>query len=144
MPTSPNHHLHFAHIARREARRLCKAARSDALTDALPALRRLLAAKLFDKHSLNTLYRQRASVQLKHCLSAVARESGFDDWPAVLAHHNATPPEAALRWRLRAADLPYPNRWFSDHTTARAWQAENGGQLIPYGEQAVVLGDSAE
>lgn len=139
MPASPAHDLPFVRCARREAKRLCKSARSDALTEALPALRRLLAAKQFPRHSLSALYQQRSSVQLKHCLTAVAREGGFDDWPAVLTCRSTTLPEAALRWGLRAADLPYPNRWFSTHAEARAWQAANGGQVIPYGEQAVVL-----
>ena len=141
MPASPNNDLPFARLARREAKRLCKAARSDTLTEALPALRRLRAAGLFDAHPLSALHRQRDRVQLKHCLSAVARESGFDDWPAVLTHHGSTLPAAATRWQLRAADLPYPNRWFASHTEARAWQAENGGRLVPYGAQAVVLVD---
>ncbi|MBT0963681.1 hypothetical protein [Denitromonas iodatirespirans] len=144
MPASPTHDLPLAHRARREAKRLCKAARSDTLTDALPALRRLHAAKLFGDLSLSTLHRQRAQVRLKHCLTTVARESGFDDWPAVLTSRNTALPEAAVHWGLRAADLPYPNRWFSSHAEARAWQAANGGQLVPYGTQAVVLVDGPD
>ena len=66
----------------REAKRLHRAATSDALSEALPVLRRLLAARAVPACPLQALFRDRASLQRKHVLRMLAFEAGHASWEA--------------------------------------------------------------
>ncbi len=124
----------------REARRLHRAARSDALTQSLPVLRRLLRSQSVTPGSLPELHRRRHSVQRKHVLRMLAREAGHPGW------------EAYRHWLERGGDgLPiehfdiagrhagHLNLWFSTPEAARSHAAVHGGRPIRVGDQAVLL-----
>ncbi len=123
----------------REARRLHRAAVSGPLVCALPVLRRLLASGAMTPATLPVAYRQRATLQRKHVLRALAVEAGFDSWQAY---------RPALE-RMTAADLQHLavwqrgpgclNLWFRSAAEAEAFASTRGGSVVRMGRQAVVL-----
>lgn len=123
----------------REARRLHRAATSDATVAALPVLRRLLAAQALPQAPLPELFRQRAQVQRKHVLRMLAAEAGHASWEAyaqVLPTLDAGPLLQAFDSQRGSAMLKL---WFSDEAQARAHAEQHGGQVLRVGRQAVVV-----
>ena len=129
----------------REARRLHRAATSDALSNALPVLRRLLAARAIPAGSLPQLFHQRATVQRKHVLRMLAFEAGHNSWEAYSRVLPGLDPEAV------ALSLALPHGagagtgtgtlklWFAGEAQARRYAATHGGRALRVGRQAVVL-----
>lgn len=133
----------------REARRLHRAATSDALSNALPVLRRLLAARAIPAGSLPQLFHQRATVQRKHVLRMLAFEAGHESWEAYSRVLPGLDPETV------ALSLALPHGagagagagtgtgtlklWFAGEAQARRYAATHGGRALRVGRQAVVL-----
>lgn len=123
----------------REARRLHRAATSDTLSEALPILRRLLATRAVTDWSLPSLFHARGTVQRKHVLRALAREAGYASWED---YRHALPHlDVSLLQQLVSAQrgTSVLKLWFSDTSAARRFAAEQGGQAVRIGVQAVVL-----
>lgn len=134
-PSSPS-----TEIVLREARRLHRAATSDSPAAALPVLRRLLAARAVPACSLPSLFNLRSTVQRKHVLRTLAVEAGFDSWES---YSRALPRiDAALLQQAFEAgrDVSQLRRWFASPALATQYAAKRGGQVVPMGGQAVVLG----
>ena len=125
----------------REARRLHRAATSDALSNALPVLRRLLAARAIPAQALPILFRQRATVQRKHVLRMLAFEAGYDSWESYSRLLPGLDPNAvALSLALpRGTGTGTLKLWFSGEAQARRYAAAHGGRALRVGRQGVVL-----
>jgi hypothetical protein len=123
----------------REAKRLHRAATSDALSTALPVLRRLLAAGALPCATLPELYRRRQAVQRKHILRTLAVEAGFGNWESY--RPSLAGNDAALLAQLAVQESggSHLNLWFSDEAQAQAYAAVHGGRAVRVGQQAVVL-----
>ena len=128
-----------ARVVLREARRLHRAALSDALPESLPVLRRVLAAGAVPAFSLPNLFRLRHTVQRKHILRTLAVEAGHATWEAyarVLPSLDAQ----ALEQVFLAQRSPSSLRlWFSTNTEAAEYAQAHGGQAVRVGLQAVVV-----
>ncbi len=123
----------------REARRLHRAAASGALSEALPILRRLMATRAVTDRSLPGLFRARCTVQRKHVLRALAREAGYASWEDyrhALPHLDVSHLQQLASAHRGTSVLKL---WFSDVSAARRFAAEQGGQAVCVGVQAVVL-----
>lgn len=123
---------------RAQARSLLRAARGDGLSQCLPALRRLHAAKVFDEIKLSALVAQRQQIRLKHCLRTLAREFGYASWEAMQGSLDQLPLEQLNVDGLYAPDQPSLNLWFGSLTEAGAYMREHGGRLLRVGRYAVV------
>ncbi len=123
----------------REAKRLHRAAASGPLSEALPILRRLMATRAVTDRSLPGLFRARCTVQRKHVLRALAREAGYASWEdyrRALPHLDISQLEQLASVHRGTSVLKL---WFSDTSAARRFAAEQGGQAVRVGVQAVVL-----
>ena len=123
----------------REARRLHRAAVSDTLSEALPVLRRLLASRAVPDRPLPGLFQARGTVQRKHVLRALAREAGYASWEDyrhALPHIDVSHLQQLASVQRGTSVLKL---WFSDTSAARRFAAEQGGQAVRVGVQAVVL-----
>ncbi len=123
----------------REAKRLHRAAASGPLSEALPILRRLMATRAVTDRSLPGLFRARCTVQRKHVLRALAREAGYASWEDyrhALPHLDISQLERLASVQRGTSVLKL---WFSDTSAARRFAAEQGGQAVRVGVQAVVL-----
>lgn len=123
----------------REARKLHKQATSDSKMRALPVLRRLLNANIFDGVSLVELYQQQALIQRKHLLNLLAKEMGYGHWS--LVRNALSHPEVNLQSHpsIELQNIGYPNLWFSNINEAREYAAQNGGKAVEVANQAVVV-----
>ncbi len=129
-----------ADFLRRVARRLLREAQSEKPSSALPVLRRLLQAGVVPAARLTDLYQARASVQLKHMLRTIAVELGYPSWEACKHDIDRKPASVLDRFRLDLGAFgDYNQVWFSNEKEAQQWQAENGGHVVVYGSQAVVM-----
>lgn len=125
---------------RRYARRMLRDARSVHPSRALPVLRRVHAAAIVRAPRLADLYHARAELQLKHMLHTIAAELGYAAWDACKHDVDRRPPEVLDRFRLDLGAFgDYNQVWFSDEAAAQRWQRENGGHMVKYGRQAVVI-----
>ena len=123
----------------RVAKRLHRAARSSSLAEALPILRRLLAAQVIRGLTLPQLNQRRSSVQRKHVLHALAIEAGFLNWDAYRGALAETPHDPPLPFDVHTGAAGYPNLWFSSLADAEAHAARHGGRAVRHGQQAVVF-----
>lgn len=138
--TTSGNNLSNSDFLRRHARRLLRHARADEPSKALPVLRRIIAMHVMPELRVTDLYAVRASVQLKHVLHMLAREMKFSAWETCKQSIDGMPTTMLDRYRLeQGAFGDYQQNWFADVATARAWQQQNGGYLITYGQQAVAI-----
>ncbi|MBP0600448.1 hypothetical protein J8I26_20220 [Herbaspirillum sp. LeCh32-8] len=125
---------------RRYAKRMLRAARADGRSEALPVLRRIVAAQVTPEISLAELHPLRASLQLKHVLHTLARELGFPSWESCARQVDAKPSSLLDRYRFELGMFrDFETNWFPDMNAAQGWQREHGGYLIAYGNQAVAI-----
>jgi hypothetical protein len=119
--------------ARTEARRLLKAFRGADPGRARDAAARLCRLRGFAVGDPDALLAQRDRVQLKHALTLIALELGFDSWAEF---------KAAAAVRTEEVHVPglgaMLNRWFADYREARASLEAEGGFLFPYRSQFFV------
>lgn len=123
----------------REARKLHKQALSPSKMKALPVLRRLIKAEVFNQVTLVELYQTQANIQRKHLLNLLAKEMGYGHWSllrAALSH-----PEVNIHQHpsFELVGAGYPNLWFSNMEQARDYISTEGGKAIQVGQQAVVV-----
>jgi hypothetical protein len=129
-----------AEFLRRVARRLQREAHSEKPSSSLPVLRRLLQAGVVPAARLTDLYHAREFVQLKHMLRMIAAELGYPSWEACKHEIDRKPASMLDRFRLDLGAFgDYNQVWFSNEKEAQQWQAENGGHMVVYGSQAVVM-----
>lgn len=124
---------------RRQARLLLRAVHSEALINALPALRRLRAAGVFAELKLGALLAQRQQVRLKHCLRALAVEFGYPTWEALKPRIGDLPACVLDRDRLYAAGSASLHQWFANEAQANAYAAIHGGRVVLVGRHAVLI-----
>ncbi len=122
----------------REARRLHRAATSDALSTSLPVLRRLIASGALPDAGLPALFRGRAQVQRKHVLRMLAREAGFDSWESWRPALGAAHASALMQAHDLRRDTGTLHLWFRNESEARAFAALHGGTAVRLGDHAVV------
>lgn len=139
------------HEARSEARRLLASLRADDAEICARAALRFLRLRSFANLSASQLLGRRERVRLKHALAAVAHERGFSSWLALKAAAaaqtaaettaEAKPSEsevAEVPMYERAMDCLL-NRWFTRYPDARASLEREGGYLLPYRHQFLVV-----
>ena len=125
---------------RRHARRMLRDVRSDHPGKALPVLRRMQAAGIAPAARLSEAYRSRASLQLKHMLRMLAAELGYPGWADCKQEIDRRPATVLDRFRVDLGAFgDYNQLWFADAAAAQQWQRENGGYMVAYGTQAVVM-----
>ncbi len=112
---------------REHARRLLRLSRDCDTGASLPVLRRMLAANITRAERLADLNATREQLQLKHLLSMLAVELGYENWDACKAHIDA------------GAFNDFEKNWFANEAEALEWQRGNGGYIVRYGEQAVAI-----
>ncbi|MBV8250659.1 MAG: hypothetical protein JO200_19700 [Comamonas sp.] len=128
----------------RAAKLLHRDAVADSRAQALPVLRRLLSSRALQGLSLPQLFAQKAMVQRKHVLLMLGREGGFEDWAGYRAALAGSAAEVHMPLEAVALRPGYPNHWFSTPEQARVHAAEQGGQVVQVGTQAVVLAQMAD
>jgi hypothetical protein len=133
-----------ADLVLRHARKLHRAARTGAIHQALPALRRVHAAGVFPGVALSALYRERHSLKRKHVLRTLAVEAGFGDWESFRPRLDTLPAEAFAHLGQADSWLGFLNMWFSTEAEARAFAGEHGGTVFRIGTQAMVLSPEAQ
>ena len=133
-----------ATLALREARRLQRAARADALSSSLPVLRRLIAAQVLTGTSLPSLHRSRHIVQRKHLLRLLAVEAGSGDWASYRAALRQAEPDEQLRLHFHAYGAATFNPWFASEAEAQRMAPLIGGRVLRVGAHALVLTPEAE
>jgi hypothetical protein len=126
-------------VVLRHARQLHRAAQSPRISSALPALRRIHAARVFAACALSTLYHERQNLKRKHFLRALAVEAGFATWEQFrprLEHMGLAEVE-----HLSVADerFAFLNLWFSNAELAGAFAREHGGRVLRVDAQALVI-----
>lgn len=103
------------------------------------ALRRLPAARelLQDEEALRALAR---TVRRKHCLHVVSVELGFRDYAHALRVLEGHASENDLGDLLcTSASGGYLNCWFKEHSEARQHKAQQGGYLLAYRRQFLIV-----
>jgi len=123
------HVVTAAELVRRQARKLHRAAHSDSLAAAMPALRRIHAACVFPGRALSALYRERRALKRKHFLRALAVEAGFPDWERLRPRLDRMPPEAFEHYKVTDEWCAFLNAWFSNEEQAVAYAREHGGRV---------------
>ncbi len=131
--------INATELVRRQARVLHRAAQSESVSAALPAVRRLYAAGIFPGQRLSALYRDRQRLQCKHFLRALAVEAGFPDWERFRPALDQMPLEAFDHFKVSADWHVFLNSWFSNEAQPRAYAAEHSGRVVRFGTQAVVV-----
>lgn len=126
-------------IVLREARRLHRCASSDSLADALPVLRRLLAAQAVPGDTLPNLFRNRASVQRKHVLRTLAVEAGYRSWEDYSRALPRIDPQALAQSLGSVRSAANLKLWFTSEVEAVRFASLHGGLAARVGNQAVVL-----
>lgn len=123
----------------REARRLHRAATSADASDALPVLRRILAARAMPGGTLPHLFRLRHSVQRKHLLRMLAVEAGYDSWNAYGQALPLLDPQALQHASDADRGAARLKLWFRSLAEAERHAALHGGRAVPVRNQAVVV-----
>lgn len=138
--TRPKQTISNADFLRKVARRLLRDAHSIHASAAMPAIRRVHRAGVLPVQRLTDLYHARETLQLKHMLRTVAVELGYPGWEACKHDIDAQPASVLDRFRLDLGAFgDYNQVWFSNEAEAQQWQKENGGHVVVYGAQAVVM-----
>ena len=133
-----------AKLVLRQARRLHRAAQSERISSAMPAVRRVHAAGVFLDRPLSTLYRERQNLKRKHFLRALAAEAGFPDWERFRPHLDRMPPAAVEHFKVADEWFVFLNSWFSNEEQACAFAHEHGGRVLHVGTQAVVVSPDSQ
>ncbi|HYD94988.1 MAG TPA: hypothetical protein VEC01_06655 [Noviherbaspirillum sp.] len=129
-----------AEFLRKVARRLLREAHSARPSAAMPVIRRVHRAGVLPVQRVADLYHARAALQLKHMLRMVAIELGYPGWDACKHDIDRRPASALDRFRLDLGAFgDYNQVWFATEAEAQQWQQENGGRIVVYGAQAVVM-----
>jgi hypothetical protein len=103
----------------------------------MPAIRRLHTSGHDRNVSIKELYEQRQKLRLKDVFNMIARESGFENWSALLKGGNEK-----LKLIFEFAIENYPsshlNHWYPTYEQAKEHQIHYGGYLLGYRNQFVI------
>jgi hypothetical protein len=121
----------------REAKRLHRAATSDALSEALPVLRRLLAARAVPACPLQALFRDRASLQRKHVLRMLAFEAGHVSWEAY--SQSSQDSQSVVLSVAAQRSTAMLKHWFVGEQQAVQFASAHGGLVTRVGHQGAVV-----
>lgn len=138
-PVASRKTITAAELVLRQARKLHRAAQSESISLAMPAVRRIHAAGVFPGRPLSLLYRERQGLKRKHFLRALAQEMGFPDWERFRPCLDQMSPEAFEHFKVADAWYVFLNSWFSSEEQARLYAAQYGGRVVRVGTQAVVI-----
>ena len=94
---------------------------------------------MFPGLALSALYRDRATVQRKHFLRALAVEAGFPDWETFRPQLDLMSPDAFEHFKLADEGAARLNVWFSNEAQAQVHADEHGGRVVKVGKQAMVV-----
>lgn len=123
----------------REARRLHRVAKSGSVSEAMPIIRRIEKAGVCFGQSISSLYNERHTLQRKHFLRLLAIEAGYQSWeaykPILMAQKVGTSHTPDFDKKV----LSTLNLWFSSEQEAQSYADQHGGEVLKYGEQAVVI-----
>ncbi|MFN3579715.1 MAG: hypothetical protein ACK4VV_04500 [Pseudomonas sp.] len=126
-------------LALREAKRLHRIAKSDALSSSLPVLRRLLSAGVLRNTTLPQAFRARSSLQRKHFLRLLALEAGFSSWEAYRPALMCINPSELDSFIVLEKGWAFVHNWFPSEEQAQAQVAKVGGRVLRIGSHAVAL-----
>lgn len=124
-----------------QGRLLHRAAKQGSVASAMPVLRRLYQSGVCYNLSLVELFKARQHIQRKHVLRMLAIEAGYPSWEQyrpVLANM-ATPLASGLY--EQGYSVTRLSHWFSSFELAQDYAKANGGKVVKYGQQAVVIAD---
>ncbi len=121
----------------REAKRLHRSAKSDALSSSLPVLRRLLSAGVLRDTTLPNAFRARSTLQRKHFLRLLALEAGFSSWETYRPALQNTHPSELDAFIVLEKGWAFIHNWFPAEEQAQLAKAD--GRVVRIGNQAVVL-----
>ena len=123
----------------REAKRLHRAATSDALSEALPVLRRLLAARAVPACPLQALFRDRASLQRKHVLRMLAFEAGHESWEAYSQALSGLDSQSVVLSVAAQRSTAMLKHWFVGEQQAAQFASAHSGLVTRVGHQGAVV-----
>jgi hypothetical protein len=123
----------------REAKRLHRAATSDALSEALPVLRRLLAARAVPACPLQALFRDRASLQRKHVLRMLTFEAGHASWEAYSQALSGLDSQSVVLSVAAQRSTAILKHWFMGEQQAAQFASAHGGLVTRVGHQGAVV-----
>jgi len=124
----------------RTAKILHRITKNGSISQIMPVIRRLHVADIFYGTALSQLFKERLTLQRKHFLRLLAIESGYKSWEALKPaleeklHANIKEP-----FTNTANDTSVMKIWCSSESEAKDYVAKNGGEVIRYGDQAMVL-----
>lgn len=129
-----------------KARRLLKQLRSGGESETAEAAARFRKLGRFEEKSVAHILDDLKDVQLKHALSVVALEQGYESWVALKRHEETKETPSVAQKQARAErTLMYEkgldvllNRWFARYEDARKSLEKLGGFLFPYKHQFFV------
>ncbi|EGU61701.1 hypothetical protein VINI7043_21276 [Vibrio nigripulchritudo ATCC 27043] len=123
----------------REARKLHRVAKSGSVSDAMPIIRRVEKSGVCFGQPVSSLYNQRQTLKRKHFLRMLSIEAGYNSWesykPVLLAQQDG----AAFTPDFDEKVLSTLNLWFSTEEEAQTYANQHGGEVLKYGNQAVVI-----
>lgn len=124
----------------RTAKILHRITKNGSISQAMPIIRRLNAADIFYGKALSQIFKERLTLQRKHFLRLLAIESGYKSWEEFKpALESAQPLHVAESFTDIANDTSVMKIWCSSELEAKNYVAVNGGEVLQYGDQAMVL-----
>ncbi|RJG38607.1 hypothetical protein [Motilimonas pumila] len=123
------------------ARKLHRAAKNGAISEALPAIRRLHAAGASPLEKVSDIYHSRHQLQRKHFLRMLALEAGFSSWQTYLPTLKRLPDDSPSQNIMahNGEHIAKLNLWFATQQQAQDYAQTHGGQAFSYGHQGVVV-----
>lgn len=125
-----------------EASILLKALRDPRRSHALRAALRLRQCRAFHGWTGGRILAQASTVRHRHALEAVAREQGFASWDALKIQAETAglqPPHSDLERAIDGIAGVHLSRWFPEHGEAAMHRAADGGFLLPYRSQFILV-----
>ncbi len=125
-----------------EASILLKVLRDPRRSHALRAAMRLRGCQAFQGWTGGRILAQAASVQRRHALEAIAREQGFASWGVLKTRAETMglqPPHSDLERAVDGIAGVHLSRWFPEYGEAAMHHAADGGFLLPYRAQFILM-----
>jgi len=124
----------------RTAKILHRITKNGSISQIMPIIRRLHTADIFYGKALSQVFKERLILQRKHFLRLLAIESGYKNWETLKpALESAQPLHIAESFTDIVNDTSVMKIWCSSELEAKNYVAVNGGEVVQYGDQAMVL-----
>jgi len=124
----------------RTAKILHRITKNGSISQVMPVIRRLYAADVLYGKALSQLFKERLTLQRKHFLRLLAIESGFKSWEELKpALETGQQVHVAEPFTNTVNDTSVMKIWCSSELEAKNYVAVNGGEVVQYGDQAMVL-----